>query len=749
MQHRLGVFVIAACLFCLLDPASLSAQGGDSASQKNQSTGLRFPIAEWKYQVGDSTEMSAVEYDDSSWTAVQLPGRVKPGGSLRVFWLRTRFEIPAEAPDRLWFLTKNDGAVLELFVDGLYCGGRGEMPPNYDLRAFRSEAFLLPVDRVRPGSTISLALRCVYKGSAVNMPVFEIGDKKARDFDIKIRNFWNGQLYSILAALCVFLALYSIAKFIFKPSERVELYFAASLGFITLYLLDLGAEFWIFTAPWSRAFARASLLISMTFLVPFFTTFFDFLQKRIITYASVAVGVGVTAAYMLVSNDEAACQTVFSVALLPVFTAIILCGYISLRAAVKGAPEAWPIVAAVVLGLAFAVYDSYYSIQGMTPFFWLQGIAFFLLNISVFVAQSIRQARMKNKLETYAAEMAAQKTELDTSIRAMNEAGRAAADISERLDEAAARAASAAQETAQSSEGIRGDTERQAAEAKTADDLVAKLVSSIGKVTENLGRQGESAERTAAAATELSATAGSVAQSVGHAARFTIDLASMTEEGDRAAASLAATMHKVSEASKGIAEVVDAVNEFAERTNLLAMNAAIEAAHSGHSGRGFAVIAGEVKSLAASQTERAAQIKDIVAEIQKGVAEGGENAALLSATIRKIAHDSSEAADKLRDVMSATEEQNRAANEISLSVESLVASIASIQAEAERQSEFSAKVRAAVAAIAEDAARVKTTARSIAEQGAGLVHAVASLKELSAKGGRLTAVLAGGKPDGE
>lgn len=743
MQQRFCSLSIIIFVLYLFAPVSLSAQDGDRASRQHSSVGLRFPLAEWKYQVGDSPDMAAVEYDDGSWDRIKLPSQLKPGGSLRVFWLRTNFEVPAEAPDRLWFLTKNDGAVMELFVDGFYCGGRGEMPPNYDLRAFRSEAFLIPVDRTKAGSTISLALRCVYKGSAVNLPTFEIGDKKARDFDIKIRNFWNGQLYSILAALCIFLALYSIAKFIFKPSERVELYFAASLGFITLYLLDLGAEFWIFTAPWSRAFARASLLISMTFLVPFFTTFFDFLQKRIITYASIALGIGITAAYMFVCNDEAACQIVFSISLLPVFIAIVICGYISLRATLKGSPEAWPIVVATIVGIVLAVYDSYYSVKGMTPFFWLQGIAFFLMNISVFIAQSIRQARMKSKLETYAAEMAAQKSDLDTSMHAMNEAGRAAADISERLDEAAARAASAAEETAQSSERIRSDTERQAAEAKTADDLVAKLVSSIGKVTDNLGKQGESAERTAAAATELSAMAGSVAQSVGHAARFTIDLASMTEEGDRTAASLAATMNKVSEASKGIAEVVDAVNDFAERTNLLAMNAAIEAAHSGQMGRGFAVIAGEVKSLAASQTERAAKIKDIVAEIQRRVAEGGENASLLSATIRKIARDSSEAADKLREVMVATEEQNRAANEISLSVESLVASIASIQAEAEQQSDFSAKVRAAVAAIAEDAANVKTAARSIAEQGAGLVQAVGALKELSTKGGRLTAALAG------
>jgi methyl-accepting chemotaxis protein len=741
---RLGAALAAALLVAATLPVASQSSGLDDPSGAlDRARAAKYSVADWKWIAGDDGGMAAPDYDDSSWTSVHLPATVKPGKPLTVFWMRASLEVPQGAPDRLWFLTSSEGSAMDLYVDGKYAGSRGRLPPDYDLRSTRSDALLIPGGPREAGSTISLAIRCAFKGTEVAFPVLSVGDAASRARDIEARNFWNAQIYTILAALCLFLGAFSLAKFIFKPTEKQELFFAASLVFLSLYLFELGTDVWIFAFGWSRSLARASLVISMMFLVPFFTSFFSFAQKRALSLASVAIGASLTVAFIAASGDDTAIHIVFSISLLPVLAAILLCGYIGVRAALRGSREAIPVVVAVALGIILAAYDSSYSLAGKSPFAWLQGYAFFMLNLSVFIAQSMRQAKLKDELEAYAAEVASRKADLDKSLSAMGEAGREAAGIAERLDEAATKAAEAARESARRSNGISADTERQAGEARAADELVARLVASIGKVNESLGSQSDSAERTAAAATELSAAAEEVARSAGHAAEFTSGLADLTESGDRAAASLSSTMEKVSKASKGIAEVVDAVNEFAERTNLLAMNAAIEAAHSGQAGRGFAVIAAEVKSLAALQADRATRIKLIVAEIEQRVREGGTEAARLTQTIREIARGSAESAAKLREVTRATEEQTRASGEINSSMESLVASIASIRDEAERQAEFSAKVRAAVAAIAEEAAGVKTAARSIAEDGAGLSLSVERLKDLAAKGERLTAALAG------
>ena len=82
---------------------------------------------------------------------------------------------------------------------------------------------------------------------------------------------------------------------------------------------------------------------------------------------------------------------------------------------------------------------------------------------------------------------------------------------------------------------------------------------------------------------------------------------------------------RLSEQSQAICEIIATVNDLAEQSNLLAVNAAIEAAKAGEQGKGFAVVAQEVKSLAEQSKEATAQVRAILNDIQKAT-----NAAVLA-----------------------------------------------------------------------------------------------------------------------
>src|SRR5205814_8058379 len=73
----------------------------------------------------------------------------------------------------------------------------------------------------------------------------------------------------------------------------------------------------------------------------------------------------------------------------------------------------------------------------------------------------------------------------------------------------------------------------------------------------------------------------------------------------------------LAEQAQAIGEIIAAVNDIAEQTNLLALNAAIEASRAGEHGRGFSVVAGEVKALADQSKKATAQVRQILGEIQK------------------------------------------------------------------------------------------------------------------------------------
>ena len=134
---------------------------------------------------------------------------------------------------------------------------------------------------------------------------------------------------------------------------------------------------------------------------------------------------------------------------------------------------------------------------------------------------------------------------------------------------------------------------------------------------------------------------------------------------------IARNILELSEKNLQIGNIVQSVNALAEQSNLLAVNASIEAAKAGEQGKGFAVVAGEVKALAEQSKEATAQIRTMLADIQKSsnatvmvteqgtkrVEEGSRLIEELGKTIDAIARANNESADAARQITAAASQQ--------------------------------------------------------------------------------------------
>ncbi len=204
--------------------------------------------------------------------------------------------------------------------------------------------------------------------------------------------------------------------------------------------------------------------------------------------------------------------------------------------------------------------------------------------------------------------------------------------------------------------------------AKMVNEVADRISQSNLSLSKRTESQAASLEETASSMQQMTATVQQNATNSAQAVELANKAKQRAKDGGKIVNSTIQAMDAINESSKKISDIIVVIDEIAFQTNLLSLNAAVEAAHAGGQGRGFAVVASEVRNLAQRSATAAKEIKDLIKDSAIKVKEGTKLVNRSGKILDKIVAANKQVSDIISDIASATREQSSGIHQINMAV---------------------------------------------------------------------------------
>ena len=493
----------------------------------------------------------------------------------------------------------------------------------------------------------------------------------------------------------------------------------------------MGSENTVLNYNFQRAFSRACLPASMMFLMLFLHRFYNRAKVKLTLGIAIVTTLLFFIIYGFSLGNDIAVDNVFLISMLPTVGVIVYGFIVTVHGIKQKQYDSIPVFVGFFVGSCFALHDVVCQVMGVVPFMWTQGFAFFCVDLSVFITLAIRESNIKKEVQRLAKETQAQKDKLSNVVAKAQLMAEDSNSVAVKLNKSVDSMIESSSETQDKVADINkaiSEQNRIREETATAIDNLTNFLKSISKEFEN---ETIMIQDTTKGTQDIIDGISTVGEGISTAAQFTSSLSKLTQAGSEDMKKLMSVMKDIQDSSTEILGVASTLSTFAHKIDLLSMNASIEAAHSGEAGKGFAVIAHEIKDLASQTSQWSGKIAEIITSIIGSIDSSADLTSKVNQALLQIEDGSAKSAERVNAAWEGMKAQQNAGNAIEKDVASLATSAAHMKSEIINQDKFAASVMNNMQELCQASQAVNDASSEISAFTENLGHEALTLAKLA------------------